>query len=203
MSLFKHKSEKGEVPALPELPKLPELPPIGEEEGQIHQLPTFPRNSLGEKFSQDTIKEAVTGEKEEGGRIADDFKPLDEKRMMQEPLQKDEEYSGSLFKGPPRREIGENENFDDFFKEEEQKEPPIKRKAQRERGPIFVRLDKFEESQKIFEETKKELSEISKLLNETKNIKQKEEETLQNWERELESVRTQIDKVDRNLFSKL
>ena len=66
MGWFKKKEEK-EVPSLPELPRLPELPSIREEgfdDFKIHQLPSFPTNALGKKFSQDTIKEAVAGEKE-------------------------------------------------------------------------------------------------------------------------------------------
>jgi len=90
MGWFNKKKEK-EVPSLLELPKLPELPKIEEnylDDSKIHQLPTFPTNPLGEKFSQNTIKEAIAGKKE-GEEVfeADDFENEDI-QMMQRPLKK-------------------------------------------------------------------------------------------------------------------
>jgi hypothetical protein len=82
---------------LPQLPKLPELPKMKEEEEdseEIHQLPSFPSSSLGEKFSRDTIKQAVSGNPKqetsfdkswgrEGQMVfeADDFNPKTERTM--------------------------------------------------------------------------------------------------------------------------
>jgi len=197
MGLFKHKQKKEDIPSLPELPRLPELPGLPEfheeyeEKDSIHQLPTFPRSSFGNKFSQDTIKEAVTGEKEGEEGYANDLESFDEVKMMQKP---EDKFQKGLRKTPFIKEINENEEF------------PVSQKIERsptKKGPIFVRLDKFEESQKIFEETKKELTGISELLNRTKEIKIKEDETLQGWEKELQNIRTQIEKVDRDLFSKV
>ena len=56
MGWFKKKTKedkKKEVPKLPELPKLPEFPKLGDEKVDltkskpIHQLPSFPTNSIG------------------------------------------------------------------------------------------------------------------------------------------------------------
>lgn len=197
MGLFKHKSKEDEIPKLPELPQLPELPGLPEFEGEeekgedsIHQLPSFPKGSFGNKFSQDTIKEAVLGGKESDEGYADDLSPVGGMDKMQEPG-----FERSMRKGPLTREIGEDEEME--IPEKIQKKSPMKK------GPVFVRLDKFEDSQEIFEDTKKELDKISKLLKQTKEIKLKEEETLQEWEKELQHIRTQIEKVDRDLFSKI
>ncbi|MFA5071846.1 MAG: hypothetical protein WC511_05810 [Candidatus Pacearchaeota archaeon] len=68
MGLFKKKEKKGEVPKLPELPTLPELPRLPEFEKfeeKLPQLPSFPNGDLGNRFSQNTIKEAITGKREE------------------------------------------------------------------------------------------------------------------------------------------
>jgi hypothetical protein len=74
MGLFKKKEESKkqiefpELPKLPEIPKLPDLPEISnfeKFEEKLPQLPSFPQGDLGDKFSQNTIKEAVTGEKED------------------------------------------------------------------------------------------------------------------------------------------
>lgn len=63
--------------------------PRQEMPGQIPQLPSFPDGSLGNKFSQDTIKEAITGRKEEEVE-ADEF--TGELSMMQKPLVRKDVY---------------------------------------------------------------------------------------------------------------
>ena len=84
------KNEKSEdkVPELPELPKLPALPEREESE-PLHQLPSFPDSSLGSKFSQNAIKDAVAGRKEDdGGFDANDFRLDNEMETMPKPLNK-------------------------------------------------------------------------------------------------------------------
>ena len=99
MGLFKKKAKKKgkeikkpEVEKLPELPKLPDFPDFNEPEKkkQLSKLPRFPNSSLGQKFSQDTIKEAVTGGKEEDEEVpeADEF-VLEDEQMMRRPLSED------------------------------------------------------------------------------------------------------------------
>ena len=63
MGLFGKKEKKSEVeiPTLPKLPKLPDFPEMSDE--GIRQLPSFPSSQIGKKFSQDTIKDAVSGER--------------------------------------------------------------------------------------------------------------------------------------------
>ena len=185
-----------ELPQLPELPGLPEFEGEEQENNSLHKLPSFPKSSFGNKFSQDTIKEAVVGEEEGDEGYANDLDSIGGMNTMQEPG-----FQKSMAKGPITREIEENENVEipDHLPPQSKKETSRSTK----KGPVFVRLDKFEDSQKIFEETKKELEGISKLLKQTKEIKLKEEETLQEWEKELQHIRTQIEKVDRDLFSKI
>lgn len=195
MGLFKKEKagEKREVkggpPQLPELPKLPELTGTEEERGlysqsvnqppsqPINQLPKFPDNSLGEKFSQNTIKEAVAGEKEgDEGFDANDF--AGQMQMMQKPQ-----------KSQFSREISL-----------EPKEPETKHKKT---DPVFIRLDKFEESMNLFKKAKKQLSEIETMLNNIRKLKNEEEKELELWEKEMQSVKTQIEKVDNDIFSKI
>src|SRR3989339_241874 len=158
MSWFdkKEENQNPEIPMLPEFPKLPELPRLSEiqEEGeeeeiedspkQIHQLPSFPHNSLGDKFSQNTIK------------------------IQEIPSE---------------------------FKEASMK---VKRTE-----PVFIRLDKFEESLGIFERIKEKIMDIEKMLKETQDIKDKEEKELKSWEEELKSIKNQIEKVNQDIFSKI
>ena len=98
MGWFNKKEEKvndsAELPQLPSLPKLPKLdfkrePPIE----PLHQLPSFPSNHFGQKFSQNAIKEAVTGRKESEEDFDADGLELnhddyEEPQMMHKPLKR-------------------------------------------------------------------------------------------------------------------
>ena len=69
--------------------------------------------------------------------------------------------------------------------------------------PVFIRIDKFEESIKIFQEIKSQISDIEKLIKNTKEIKAKEEEELTSWETEIQTVKNQIEKVNQDIFSRI
>jgi hypothetical protein len=204
MGLFGKKDKKEEikknvpvVPELPELPKLPELPSMNEfsyEEEQLPQLPTFPNNSLGNKFSQNTIKEAISGKKEEEEVFdAEDF-PEEDTGMMQKPLKKHavedfENYEESIATKPKSKEMPQNFAMRNY----------MTKKAE----PVFIRIDKFEESMKIFQDIKSQISEIEELIKSTKEIKSKEEEELASWETEIQTIKNQIEKVDQDIFSRI
>lgn len=177
MGLF-NKSKKevkmGEIPSLPDLPKLPDFPMLEEEDSRLHKLPSFPDNSLGTKFSQNTIKDAIAGEEEGEYGNANEFADEDAIRMMQKPLRK-----------PLTEEMG------------------MRSSMRTGAEPVFIRIDKFEDALKIFSETKRKLSEIERLLDEAKRLKEKEEGELQTWENEIKSMKGQIEKVDRDIFSKI
>ncbi|HUW43930.1 MAG TPA: hypothetical protein VMV95_03155 [Bacillota bacterium] len=184
MGLFNKKKEvKKEVFSLAALPKLPEFPRLDDESTQIHKLPSFPSNSLGTRFSNNTIKEAVTGGKEDE-LPADDFFDEDDMRMMQEPARK-----------PLIREIKEDTS-------ERLKRTGFKNEKSFTE-PIFIRIDRFEEALRIFNETKKKLLNIERILEEVKRIKEKEENELKTWENEIRSMKEQIEKVDKDIFSKI
>lgn len=172
------------LPELPRLPKLPEFPETDEAESKKPvQLPRFPNNSLGKKFSQETIKEAVTGKKEgEWGGQADDF--VERKRMMQKPQK--------------NREIEER-----FEIEKEPEKTPKFESSITKQEPIFIRVDKFEDSKKIFEQAKEKISDIEKTLREIKELREDEEKELNSWEKEMISVKENISKIDKELFSKI
>lgn len=171
-----------ELPTLPELPKLPELPslPDTDEKEPIHQLPSFPNNPLGEKFSQDTIKDAVTGKKEGDEEGADESD--NDEQMIPAPPIHNMTSEPSPYNKPNQYRI---------------------KSRTEEAEPIFVRIDKFEESLDIFQKTKEKISDIDEMLREIKKIKEEEEEQLNAWEKEIQKVKEQIGKIDQELFSKL
>ena len=175
--------------SLPEMPKLPELPKIGGDLNELPQLPSYPSSSLGKNFSQDAIKDAISGEEESDKEVfnADDSFPERKERMMQKPL---------VF---PTKEIST---------EKTRILPGIKNQGfiktrTKESEPVFVRIDKFEESLEIFEKARKKISEIEKFLVEIRRLREKEETELQEWENEIQTIKKQFEKIDNNLFSKI
>lgn len=175
----------GNMPSLPELPKLPDFPHMENSDysdmrdsEKIHKLPSFPSSSLGTKFSQDTIKEAVTGEEEDEG-YADDFaSEYDEDMQMMRPLKK-----------PLTEEIGERGHGRTVSRSSPE--------------PVFIRIDRFEDALRIFNETKRKVSEIEKVLGEIKQIKEKEGEELRAWENDMKIIKSEMEKVDADIFSKI
>lgn len=192
MALFKKSDDKKgtsmpplpELPKLPELPELPEIPSMEMNETEFPQLPSFPRSSLGNKFSQDTIKDAIAGRKEEGvGSDADEFVEEEDVQRMQEPIRGFQKT----------REIGELPMRSSY--------PAVTAMGKTE--PIFVRLDKFEESMKLFEKTKEQLSEIQRTLSQIKRTKEQEDKEIQFWEQEMQRMKEQIERIDKDIFSRL
>jgi len=171
MALISKKS--GEEEQLPELPELPELPKV---KGQVNPnnlppLPSFPDNDIGEKFSQNAIKEAVSGKNE------DELET--EEQIMPKPLTKI----------PLSKEIPKE--FEEAARKVKSAEP------------VFIRIDKFEDCLEIFEQTKEKISEIEKTLGDIKRIKAEEEKELEAWGNEIQLVKSQIEKIDKEIFSKI
>lgn len=194
--LNKKTGESVEIPKLPELPKLPDLPSFDEEKSEdlsmengeiipqlkfsgknskLPSLPSFPSTSFGESLSQNTIKEAIAGKKEDE-KEANEF-----------------EENSTRFQEPQRMQPTLSRIKTQNIKEVE--------KIIKKTEPIFIRLDKFEESVKLFEKIKEEVTEMSNMLNDIKKIKEEEEKELEYWEQELKEIKEKISKVDRDIFS--
>ena len=128
------------------------------------------------------IKEAVAGEKEEDDVEEEHITPPHLKKSLTR------EITSSKRIMPRKREIPE-----DF------------RAAARQikEEPIFIRIDKFEESLKVFEKTKERISEVDKMLKDIKKLKEEEERELEIWEQEIQNLKNQMEKVDEDIFSKI
>ncbi len=176
MGWFNKKEEDKRNIVIPELPELPSLPDWEKE--PLPQLPSFPSNSFGDKFSQSAIKEAIAGGKEVNTEAdADEF----DSGMMQKPLRDI----------PMSREMEVPYGFKEAAK--------MVKKAE----PVFVRIDKFEKALETFEKTKEKIMEIEKMLKEIRRLKEKEEEELNGWQRDIQATKEQIERVDKELFSKI
>jgi len=206
MALFKkNKKEESSYPSgLPELPKLPELPPAAPRPNpstipKPNALPRFPSSPTGNRFSQNTIKDAVSGEK--GGDAVDEF----EKEIQKMPRFPDKSMAKE-----PRAPRGDEEDEEEMTPSAPQnpemiitpRTSRVSSVSQREE-PVFIRLDKFEESLDTFEKIKKQLSGADKLLNEIKDVKDREDKELAEWQSKLEAMKNQIEKIDKDIFSKV
>ncbi len=167
MALFRKKEKKEEIPSLPELPRLPELPEFPEAEEnseEIPRLPSFPNDSLGDKFSQDTIKEVVAGRKRVEEVGADEFAE-GEMRTMQRPLA-----------GEPRR------SFSPYQKTKEA-EPIFIRIDKFEEGS-----QTFNEVKKKVSEIERAFEDISKVKEEEEKELQSWEEEIRKIKEKLEKI---------------
>jgi hypothetical protein len=170
-----------DLPKLPHIPDVPELPKL-ESKDPLPQLPSLPDSGMGNKFSQDMIKEAVTGEKEDGeGDMADLGGEDDLPEFPSMPM-------------PPTKPLAREIAPPEFATAAR-----VAKKAE----PVFVRLDKFEDSMQTFEKIKQKISEGEKMLRDIKKVKDAEEVELEDWEREVQALKKQIEKVDADIFSKI
>jgi hypothetical protein len=194
MGLFKRKKKKevgqNNVSSLPELPELPEYSRLETKRIQpVSKLPQAPPNFPEEKFSQNKIDETVSGE--EGDKEAwkaDDFAREQEMQMMQKPL-----------KEPITQQYTENIEGEKEIPEELRQVAEDTKKVK----PLFIRIDKFEESLKTFKKIKEKVLDIDKLLKEVKEVKEKEEGELNLWEEKIQTIKKQIEKIDKNIFSRV
>jgi len=180
MSFFSKKKQKEdeEIETLPRLPNLNQPNLIDEKNfdyNEFPQLPQYPSNSLGNKMSQDTIKEAVTGRKED------------------ESLG-DEDYQNH----PSVPEVNLNN-----FKNEIQKDYRKMKTRTSLKKPVFIRIDKFEDSLRVFDELQNKISEMEDMLGEIKELRKREEKELSFWEIEIQEIKNQAEKVEKDLSSKI
>lgn len=212
MGLFKKKDKKRELrelprgfeglPELPRLPKLPELPDDSEFEKTLPKLPEHPVNIIDNEFSKNTLKKATSGEKEEMFG-ADEF--VREQMMPEQEIKQSRlEFPYKMERPSKDLELKSWQEPSDFAREklfinsERGREPKTKKS-----GQVFIKIDKFEESLKIFELTKNKIIEMEKMLEDIKKLKEKEERELSYWMAEIQTIKNQTEKVERDIFSKL
>lgn len=187
MGLFSKKEEKKKDSEVGELPQLPDFPKLDDYNfnSELPQLPSFPDSSMGNKFSQSTIKQAVTGKK----MVEEEF---DEKDFAD--YEPDEEVETNLQKplvSPKKVSFRQESGSEEM--------PQMIRRTE----PLFIRIDKFEESIEIIKKTKNQIGEIEKMLSDIKEIKDKEAKELEYWESEIRSIKDRIEKINSNLFSRI
>ncbi|PIO07910.1 hypothetical protein COU59_02540 [Candidatus Pacearchaeota archaeon CG10_big_fil_rev_8_21_14_0_10_34_12] len=201
--------ENLELPRLPEIPKLHNIDREQEHREmptRLPQLPSYPSSHFGKDFSKNVIKDAVVGKKESDMDFADDFPEDDEEDMemmhksrktMTHEIDEDDEEDMNQ-----NKKIGYEREFPSVKKIPERK-GYIEKQRVKEMEPIYVRLDKFRESEEVFEKAKNKIMDIERTLGEIKKIKQEEEAELDSWEKEIQDIKNQLEKIDREVFSKV
>lgn len=174
---FKKKDKQEAIP-LGELPELPDLP-------------DFPEIKSVEKPSNIKEKLPEFGEREELPALPSFPNSSIAERISQEAIKS--ELSSSI--KPYTKEISPE------HKEERRRVSEIYPKQ--ESQPIFVRIDRFQNSLKNFNEVKKQLQEIESYLSDIREIRAKEDTELSEWEKELHEIKMKLESIDSVLFSKL
>jgi hypothetical protein len=182
--------ELAELPALPELPKLPELPP-NNMQFKPNALPRFPSSALGNKFSQNTIKDAISGEKE------------DDEEMDADDSDEELQTMPKLPAGPLTREVPVASDFLPKSQKQKNYSPPPMRQESHMGGPMYVRLDKFEDNMGLFDKIKHQMIGVEKILEDIRRAKEQEDKELGEWQAKLQTMKEQIEKIDRDIFSKV
>ena len=77
--------------------------------------------------------------------------------------------------------------------EEEEREAPT--------GPVFVRVDKFEQAMKEFGMIKKKANEIESVLKRIIDAKAREENEMRAWMDELQEMKRKLGEIDDSIFS--
>jgi hypothetical protein len=217
MGFFNKKEKEGDkketIPGLPELPKLPSFMNFEDKAGGLPQLPDFPRNALGDKSSRDIIKKAIDGKKEEDeGDAFEDDSSMEKMQMIQEFPPKQMKYSvpekkmrselSEEFEEPERKIQNYGLQRNSMSSQTPEGFEEARRKL-KETEPIFVRIDKFEESRKIFQKTKEQILDIERALDKMKAINQEEDKELSSWEQEILNIKDKISKIEKDIFSKI
>lgn len=217
MGLFKKRevkrAEQEGIPELPELPQLPELPSI--EELEKTKLPSFPPSKTGRDISHEMIKSSISERPEPffQKQIAEPIIPI-VSTLSAPKLPKTIEI-GPETRGPSVMEISDWPKKFAPAQRTREEMPEIQRsraiseiktfraEKPKKTGPVFIRIDKFEEAISSFREIKKKVSEIENLLKTVKEVKAKEESELSEWEFELQKIKSKIEGIDKSLFSEL
>jgi hypothetical protein len=202
MGLFGKKS-KEEVPSLPELPSSGELvlpskddlldSPPEVPEIEVNDLPPLPKMGNSE-LPQEQIKNTISPPDLPTNNL-----PVPD---MPEKMQK----SNFEIPKPSKKHlnaIGKEDLPRTIEIEKGMSNQTFERALVKKAEPVYVRLDKFEETVEIFEEIKKKIKDMEEVLQKTREIKQKEEDELIEWEREIQIIKTRIDSIDKNIFNKL
>jgi hypothetical protein len=185
--------ELPELPELPDLPELPQMPPAANQMQAVNQVQKI--NTERDDFSviiKDELPVLPTfSNSDVSERISRNM--IKSALSVEQPRQYIKE-TPQINKEEPRR----------FVEKSERRTLEIpSRPAVKERQPVYVRIDKFQEAVRNLEEIKRKLMEIEDYLSKIKEIKTKEEHELGEWEKEILELKSKLELIDSGVFSKV
>lgn len=188
---FQKKQNNSELPDLPELPEISELPKVNKPniKEELPALPSFPSSEISSKLSQQAIRAEISKSDDANDDQKSEIKHISEKQKIIKP------YTQEI--SPEQEEVPE------FKFKEESRSFEISPVSAKEKNPVFVRIDRFQNALKNLSEIKKNLQDIEAYLAEVKETRVKEDQELAEWERQIQNIKSKLELVDRTIFSKL
>lgn len=207
MGLFT-KEEK--VPSIPKAPVLPELPKpkVETPKKDLPGLPSFPANSKNENLNQEMVKSAVTdmpspGENEvhveipQGIHVRESAK--EESKIPPMPSPKPSITESPVLPSIPT--ISKEIEPQPIVSAPQSIVPTSQRSTLNE--PIFVRIDKFQSSQKNMEQIKEKIEKIETVLKKIEDVRSKEEVELKSWTEDIGKIKSRLAEVDADIFDQI
>lgn len=231
MGLFSKKEKVPEIPPAPEFPNLPEITskaPEKPEPIKHQELPSLPNTSFGQELNSEMVKSAVTDH--DGGIPPKQSRIESPPRKIE---LKEESLESPIISSPPQDSFEEfpiqsfspqkiNEEPSPQFQNHTEPripsimERPPKRKTlelsrtnlepeskTKQEEPIFVRIDKFQNAKKDFKEIQKKIKQIELTLRKVQEEKLKEDKEVSSWIENLEKVKSRLNEIDSEIFSKV
>jgi hypothetical protein len=226
MGLFSKKEKVPEVEASADVDKENSLGDIGAP--ALPELPSFPSSPANDSLNQEIVKSAVGDELPDSTDPAGNVEPsmstdasspglpgLPKEEPSEIPNLPASSTEASVPKVEPSEAVSPSVAVD--APAEVSVEPSVKMSSvsasdQPTKGvsiqstgsePIFVRLDKFQDSQKIFKEIRETVTDIEDVLGKIKGVKSKEETELNGWTKEVESLKRKLSEIDSEIFNQI
>ncbi|MFH1451939.1 MAG: hypothetical protein ABIF88_02055 [archaeon] len=208
------------VKEIPELPSFPNSSMNDNLNQEMIKSAVMDNPSPGENEVHAEIPRGVRITEESGG----DFLPPVPSRIPTSSEEHETSAEGNIQEGglPPisRQEIIKPKHEDSFIPEPPRPAPistrektplPVTKEFSQEHleqadkpaEPIFVRIDKFQSSQKNFEKIKDKVGEIESVLHKIDDIRKKEDEELNKWIKEVEMLKIKLSEIDSEVFGTL
>ncbi|MCK4650287.1 hypothetical protein KAT36_03575 [Candidatus Pacearchaeota archaeon] len=200
MGLFT-KNEK--IPSIPKAPALPEIPKPKEESPKknLPELPSFPVSSKNGNLNQEMVESAVVGVPSPGENEV--HMEIPQGLHVRETTEEESKI-------PPmpslKQTVPESPTLPPIPTLPKKVEPaPIISTPQPSTSnePIFVRIDKFQSSQKNFIQIKEKIEKIETVVKKIKEVRLKEEVELKGWAEDINKIKSRLAEVDADIFSQI
>jgi hypothetical protein len=194
MGLFKKDEE---VPVVPQS-GIPGLPQSGEaKKKELPGLPAFPASTNNENINQQMVKSAISEMPSPTSGLAP--------KMAQVP----QPINSTAINTPDQ--LPELPPIPTAPQVNDQARPAIPQTSLQNisqprsllNEPIFIRLDRYQASQKSVDAIREKVFKMEAILKKIEETKAKEEDELKGWIENINHVKTKIAEVDRDIFNQI